>query len=260
MLKIAALAPMPSASVRTAMTVNAGLFQRLRSPYHRSLRRPVMGTPQCKAMHRLRANRTPFGSTTKHSPASNLREEGTMGLLMTVRNWDAITLIRTGIRRGALHAAASGGRRFRSAFEYNFCKGEIAAVGDGECDIFHAHFFREFGRLAAELQRGLAACGADDFDIAPADTVGPAGAEGFHRGFLGGEASGVTLKFVAMLLAVFHFGGRKEAFEERRAVARDGRLDAIDFSDVQPEPDDQSASRVAHGDVPRPALMRLRNY
>lgn len=44
-----------------------------------------------------------------------------------------------------------------------------------------------------------------------------------------------------MALAVGHFGRGVQAFEDRRAVARNRRFDPVDFRDVQSQPNYQSA-------------------
>jgi polyphenol oxidase len=120
-------------------------------------------------------------------------------------------------------------------------------MGDAERDVFYAEAFADFAGFAVEFYGGAAAFLADDFDVDPADAAAPAGAEGLHRGFLGGEAAGVALVFVFEALAVFAFGGRVETAEDCFAVALDGGFYAADFGDVDSEADDQRFLRKSAG-------------
>ncbi len=72
------------------------------------------------------------------------------------------------------------------------------------------------GRLAAGQSR--------DFDIHPATDAGPAGAKSLHRGLLGGKPRGVAFGASATALAIGDLLRRKDARNERLAVARDGLL------------------------------------
>ena len=80
---------------------------------------------------------------------------------------------------------------------------------------------------------------ADDFEVDPADAAAPARAERLHSGFFGGEAAGVAFEFVLEALAIFDFVGRKDAAEERLAVAPNGCLNARNFGNVHTQANDQ---------------------
>jgi purine-nucleoside/S-methyl-5'-thioadenosine phosphorylase / adenosine deaminase len=126
-------------------------------------------------------------------------------------------------------------------------EGFVGGVGDAQGDVFDAEGVGDFAGFAVEFYGGPAAFLADDLDVDPADAAAPAGAESFHGGFFGGEASGVALVFIFEAFAVFAFGGRVEAAEKCFAVALDGALYAADFGDVHSEADDQSFLRNDRG-------------
>jgi hypothetical protein len=90
----------------------------------------------------------------------------------------------------------------------------------------------DFRGFAGEGHSGAAALLAAYFEIDPANAAAPSGAQRLHGGFLGGEAAGVTLKFIFETLAIFDFVGRKDAAEKWLAVSLDGRLDARNFGNV----------------------------
>ena len=50
-----------------------------------------------------------------------------------------------------------------------------------------------------------------------------------------------------MALAVGYFAGSVDALEEWRAMARDGRLDAVDFCNVQAKPDNHARLGSSRG-------------
>lgn len=130
----------------------------------------------------------------------------------------------------------------------DFSEREVAAMSDRKSSIDNAHPAGYFRCAAAQFQPRLAGGGTDDFNIAPADAVAPACAEGFHSGLLGGEAGGITLEFILMSLTIFDFRRSEKAFEKGCAVASDGGFDAVDFGDVESQPDDHDSSRLHSAD------------
>src|SRR5215813_1924662 len=94
------------------------------------------------------------------------------------------------------------------AFKYDLGEGLVGGVGDAEGDVFYAEALADFAGFAVEFHGGAAAALADDFDVDPADAAAPASAEGFHGGFFGCEAAGVTLVFIFEALTVFALSGR----------------------------------------------------
>jgi YfiH family protein len=115
-------------------------------------------------------------------------------------------------------------------------------VGNCEGDILGAEFGGEFAGYTTEPQHRLAAGLIGNFDVAPADSVTPAGAQRFHCGFFHREAAGIALELIFVALAIGDFRGREEALEEGLAVALDGRLNAIDLCDIQSQADDHACS------------------
>jgi polyphenol oxidase len=126
-------------------------------------------------------------------------------------------------------------------------EGLVGGVGDAERDVFYAEGVGDLAGFAVKFNCGAAAFLADDFDVNPADAAAPAGAEGFHRSFFGGEAAGEAFVFVFETLAIFAFGGGVEAAEKCFAVALDGGFDAADFGDVDSEADNQGFLRKSVG-------------
>src|SRR5271157_317019 len=76
------------------------------------------------------------------------------------------------------------------------------------------------------------------FYVLPGDAAIPTGANGFHGGFFGDEASGIPLCFVGLGLAVADFGGREDPLKEAPPKALDGVRDARDFCDIDTGTDD----------------------
>src|ERR1700691_6074526 len=96
-------------------------------------------------------------------------------------------------------------------FQNDLRYGLLGGVGERECGVLHA---QAGGYLTGSpvKSNGRAAAGhADYFAIAPAYAVAPAGAQGFHRGFFGGEACGITLDAVGLGVAVADFARRVDA-------------------------------------------------
>jgi hypothetical protein len=106
-------------------------------------------------------------------------------------------------------------------------------VRDGDGNVANTDLLGHRFCRARQTERGFSAADAEDFDVAPADAARPTGAKGFHGGFFCGEAASVTFVGRVELLAICSFGGRVDAFDERRWMAFDGRFDAINFGDVE---------------------------
>jgi hypothetical protein len=66
-------------------------------------------------------------------------------------------------------------------------------MGEREVDGGDSELPGALGGATAELECGLTAGLADDFEVEPADAIADAGAEGFGGGFFGGEAGGEAL-------------------------------------------------------------------
>ena len=116
---------------------------------------------------------------------------------------------RSDYELGGLNFLGHGALNLHAPFsKITSARAKIPAVRDCQRNILHAHFVSTFPRDALQLQRRLSAGLADYFDVAPAHSRAPAGAQSFHRSFFGGKASGVTFEFIPMAFAV---GGLREA-------------------------------------------------
>src|SRR5277367_6756915 len=89
-----------------------------------------------------------------------------------------------------------------------------------------AELGRELRSLTVECDGGTASGLAAHFDVTPGDPVIPAGADGFHGGFLGGEARGISFDTVGLRFAVADFGLGENPAQEAVTEARDGRFNA----------------------------------
>ncbi len=101
-------------------------------------------------------------------------------------------------------------------------QGLLGGVGQREGDVFCAEAGGDGGGLSVELDGWALAFGADDFDVAPADAVIPSGAEGFHAGFFGGEAGGVTFEASGFGFAIEDFAFGEDAVEKTLTETLDG--------------------------------------
>src|ERR1700735_3838398 len=88
------------------------------------------------------------------------------------------------------------------------------------------------GGAAAEMQGGTAAALAPHLDLLPGDAVLDAGAQSLGPGLLGREAGGKAFRGFFLAHAVRDFTGSEDAAEEAFAEPVDGRLNAINFDDV----------------------------
>jgi hypothetical protein len=60
----------------------------------------------------------------------------------------------------------------------------------------------------------------------------PAGPQGLHGGFLGGETRGIALEAIRLRIAIADLSGGEDALQETLPEALDGLADARDFRDV----------------------------
>ena len=111
-------------------------------------------------------------------------------------------------------------------------------MGEGKSHVTDSEFRCDFGGAAMKFKSGPAGRQVNDFEIAPRDAAGPTGAERLHAGFLGGEASRVTLRAVGLAVGVSDFIGREDAFKETPSVPRDGFFDARNFAQVNAAAED----------------------
>src|SRR5437660_4614879 len=78
----------------------------------------------------------------------------------------------------------------------NLGQGLRFGVRDAERDVLHAELAGYFCGFTCEGHGRSAALLTHYFQIDPADSTPPSGAEGLHRSFLSGEAAGVAFELV----------------------------------------------------------------
>src|SRR5579863_2254764 len=88
---------------------------------------------------------------------------------------------------------------------------------------------RELRSLAMKRDGGTAARLTADFNVAPGDSMIPAGPDGFHRSFFRGKARGIALHAVGLRFAIADLGLGKDSANEAVAEPFDGCFDARYF-------------------------------
>ena len=150
------------------------------------------------------------------------------------------------------------------AFKNNFRERQIPAVCNGEGNVSYAQILSDPFRHAFQTQRWLPAGLSYNFNIAPPNAPPPARPQSLHRCFLCRKASRVALEFISVAFAIGHFAGSVQPLEKGRAVPRDGRLDPVNFRDIQPQPNYQFVLSPRGGQPQRTAIThepaRIRNY
>ena len=115
--------------------------------------------------------------------------------------------------------------------------GELPGVGECEERAGRPHGGKSRGGAVMKMQVRRAAV-ADDFDAPPEDPAGVAGAERFHRGFLGGKPGGKRRGRVALASAVRHLPVGEHPVDEAVAVALDRARDPGNLRGVEARTDD----------------------
>src|SRR5208282_576753 len=105
-----------------------------------------------------------------------------------------------------------------------------------------AEFGRELRGLAVECDGGTASGLAANFNVAPGDSMIPAGADGLHCGFFGGEAGSVALDAIGFRFAVLDLRLGKDPMHEAIAEAGDGRFNSRYFRYVDAGADNHADS------------------
>jgi hypothetical protein len=91
-------------------------------------------------------------------------------------------------------------------------------------------------RLAVKLQYGTLAGQPQDLNILPGNAVAQPGPNGFHSGFLGGEAGCQTLCGIGFAHAVAYLSGSKDTLKKAVTKALDSAPYPVYLSDVNPSP------------------------
>jgi hypothetical protein len=116
-------------------------------------------------------------------------------------------------------------------------EGQFVGMRDGEQCRTASHRGKPARGSAVQLQlRGAAA--AHDFDITPQDSLGVAGAERLHRGFLRGKPPREMNGGHPPAHGVVDLAVGEDAAQEALAVALDRIGDTVDVGRVDPEADD----------------------
>lgn len=102
-----------------------------------------------------------------------------------------------------------------------------------ECklDVADVVFCDEIKRFAVQDQAGFSHLVVGDFDVVKGDAEPPADADGFHKGFFGGEAGCIILMLITFGFAIGDFAGAEDLLREGRSFA-DEIPDALYFDDV----------------------------
>ena len=134
-------------------------------------------------------------------------------------------------------------------------QGLVGGVGKREGDVFRTEAGGNGGGLSVELNGWTLAFGTDNFDVAPADTAAPSGAESFHAGFFSGETGGVAFEASGFGFAVLDFTFGENAVEKTIAETLDGLADARNFGDIDTGAEDHF--RIVIGGGPRASRFEL---
>src|SRR5436305_4331431 len=125
----------------------------------------------------------------------------------------------------------------RSALQNHLRNGLLFRVRDRKRGIFDSELGGELSGLAVESHCGASSGHTDNFAVAPAHSVIPAGAERFHGRFFGRESRRIALHAIRFRVAVTDFSGREDALEKSDAKALNGLADARNFSDIDTSAD-----------------------
>ncbi len=109
-------------------------------------------------------------------------------------------------------------------------------MGDGEERTAGVEGLEDFLRLTVEMDAGLAGRFGTDFHVAPANSLGPAGAESLQGRLFGGKAAGKVLILVLARPTVLGFLFGEDPFHHLGLVLQ--RLtDALNLDDVHSQTD-----------------------
>src|ERR1700730_4947083 len=106
------------------------------------------------------------------------------------------------------------------------------------------HGIRNFRCHTVELQRRPAGNEVNYFEIFPANAAPPAGADGFHSGFLGGETRCIALVPVGFPLHIGDLSGSINSIQEAVPITLDRCTDAVHFRQVDAGSDNHNSAPV----------------
>jgi hypothetical protein len=108
-----------------------------------------------------------------------------------------------------------------SSFQYDLCHRNITGVCEREVGFSSAYLAHALKGTPVQLNRRRACPCAHHLYIAPADSFTPSSAERFHRGFLCGEAGGVTFQPGRATFAVINLGFGEDTIAKSLAAPRE---------------------------------------
>ena len=136
-------------------------------------------------------------------------------------------------------AACARGSDSAVLFQDDHRHGVGLGVGDGQQSSAGLEGLEDFLRLPVEMDVGPAGRFGADFHVAPADSLGPAGAESFQGRLFGGKAAGKVLILVLPGPTVLGFLFGKDPLDHLGLVLQ--RLtDSVNFDDVHSQTDHHS--------------------
>src|SRR5262249_19219760 len=120
----------------------------------------------------------------------------------------------------------------QSVFEDDHGHGSVSGMGERECDVPGAESARKFCRASRKLQDWPPAWSVADFKVLPCDSTAQAGANGLHRCFFGGKASGITLRRILLGFAIPDLCFGENSIQKSAPEAFNRLANAIYFGDV----------------------------
>src|SRR5713226_8241054 len=106
------------------------------------------------------------------------------------------------------------------------------------------HGIRNFRGHAVELQRRPAGGEVNYFEVFPANTAPPAGADRFHSGLLGGKTRRIALVAVCFPLHIGDLGGSINSIQEAVPITFDRCTDAVHLRQVDAGSHNHSSAPV----------------
>ncbi len=124
--------------------------------------------------------------------------------------------------------------------------GELGGMAEADADGDDAVLLRDLGGAPVQGQARAAPTIRPHLKVAKGDPAGPAGAEHFHRGFLGGEARCQMNIGVAPARALLQFGGGEQALAHAGAAALEAGGKALDLDQVDAQARNCSGKSCGH--------------
>src|SRR5271167_4483979 len=124
------------------------------------------------------------------------------------------------------------GVQYLPGFQDDLGHCSFLGVGYREVGVSRAQPAEELCRFAVESHSRASARNSHDLNVLPGDAAVPAGADGLHGSFLGGEAAGVAFRLVRLGLAVADLVRSEDALQKAPPEALNRGRDAIYLCNV----------------------------